>query len=182
MEKNIPNALPVLGIAERLTKPFSSYLSATLQFQGLSQQDVSKAVGYSEATVSKWIRGTKIPPIKAQALIGDFLKISFSRFIRGQYFKRVLAALKDRRFAINLAKSPREMEELFIGILPVDEYIKILLSEHYGVNCDYLETGKGDMFINGSKSALIEPVSIIGNTSVKINTSGRKRVIKAATA
>src|SRR4051812_49923904 len=57
------------------SRPFATWLSATMQSRGLSQAKLAREVGVADAQVSRWRRGQVVPTVRYLQRIADTLDV-----------------------------------------------------------------------------------------------------------
>lgn len=73
LQRSISRLSPESVEHSRLAFDVSDHLSAILQQKGMTQRDLAKGLGKSEAEVSKWLGGTHNFTLKTIATIQSFL-------------------------------------------------------------------------------------------------------------
>lgn len=62
---------------------FGSNLNTILRYKGRTQKDLAKAIGGSEAMVSKWMHGVSLPSTKSILKISYIYDVSIDELMEG---------------------------------------------------------------------------------------------------
>lgn len=67
---------------------FGSYLKAQRELAGLTQGELAKQTGLSQATISRWEDDMRIPNIENCLLLANFYGISLDELIGREYIEQ----------------------------------------------------------------------------------------------
>jgi len=64
---------------------FGENVYAILKHKDMKQKELAKAMGVSEAAMSRWMNGTRIPSIPMMLKMSNILNVSMDRLTRDMY-------------------------------------------------------------------------------------------------